>query len=242
MADSRDCEQCGTVFEPLREHERFCSASCRIAWNGTSSGQTREAALAWSAAAMADTARRLAGAGALDLPHALVLVSEAVWWVTIVDAATIRYHREAYDGVLAVLDPGARQAVEGTFAGLRFVRNQMGYRIDPASFIEPRPGPGGTGNAPVAAWTWKPVPAPPPGLVPPRSRPWVASRYQEYLAHVADRPAGEIIARAAAFLGQVHAAAAGTAGTDAQPAAGPAGTQQVAVRAPLRPVTLGRMG
>lgn len=68
------------------------------------------------------------------------------------------------------------QAVEGTFAGLRFVRNQMGYHVDPASFIEPLPGPGGTGTGPVAGWIWKPVPAPPTGQVSSRGSAWVASR------------------------------------------------------------------
>lgn len=213
MADARNCEQCGALFEPLREHERFCSASCRIAWNGRGAGSRRsgEAALAWSVAAVADSARRLADARALDLTHALALVSEAVWWVTIVDATMIRYHRQAYDRTLAVLDPAARRAVEETFAGLRFVRNQMGYRINPADFIEPQPGLSDTGNVPVASWTWKPVPAPPPGTVLPRSREWVASRHRAYLAQLAGRPVGEVTARAAAFLGQVHAIAVGAA-------------------------------
>lgn len=222
MADARTCEHCGTVFEPLREHERFCSAFCRTAWNAQRGGgrQGGQAALSWSVAAMADTTRRLAHAGALDLPDALELLREAVWFVTIVDATMIRYHREVYDRALTALDPAARQAVEGTFAGLRFVRNQMGYRIDPASFIGPRPGPGGTENAPVGAWIWKPVPAPEVGQVPPRSRVWVASRYQEYRARLAGRPAGDVIAQAAAFLGRVHADAAGTAHTHAQPVKG----------------------
>jgi hypothetical protein len=65
---------------PLREDERFRSAACRIAWNspGAASQQSEEAALAWSVAAMAGTAQRLAEAGALDLPDALALVSDAV--------------------------------------------------------------------------------------------------------------------------------------------------------------------
>ena len=59
----------------------------------------------------------------------------------------------------------------GTLAGLRFVRNQMGYRADPADFICPQPIPSGAGDAPVAAWTWNPVPGP----VPPRGRSWEIS-------------------------------------------------------------------
>ncbi len=38
-------------------------------------------------------ARRLGGSARdLDLPQALAVISEAVWWVTMVDATVIRYH------------------------------------------------------------------------------------------------------------------------------------------------------
>ena len=33
VTDSRNCEQCGVLFTPRREHARFCSARCRVAWN-----------------------------------------------------------------------------------------------------------------------------------------------------------------------------------------------------------------
>lgn len=195
------------MFKPLREHERFCSARCRLAWNGQDAdgGQAGDAALGWSVAAMADAARLLATAGSLDLPHALAVIGEAVWWVTIVDATMIRYHREPYDQALAALDPAARKAAEGTFAGLRFVRNQMGYHTDPADFVEPRAAPGGSGAAPVAAWTWKPVPAP-AGQTGKRGWAWVLDRHRQYQTHLSGRPVGEVIASAAAFLSQLHAA------------------------------------
>lgn len=53
MADGWDCEQCGTVFEPRREHERFCSARCRIAWNreNTSGQHNGDTPLGWSVTA-----------------------------------------------------------------------------------------------------------------------------------------------------------------------------------------------
>jgi hypothetical protein len=47
----------------------------------------------------------------------------------------------------AALDPAARRAVEGSFAGLRFIRGQLGYHADPATSSShppaaaPRPGP-----------------------------------------------------------------------------------------------------
>jgi hypothetical protein len=175
--------------------------------NQAGGSQTGETALGCSVTAMADTVQRLGSAGAMDLPQALAVISKAVWWVTIVDATMIRYHLRAYDHALAALDPAARRAAEGTFAGLRFVRNELGYRADPADFIQPQPGQGGAGDAPVAAWTWKPVPAPELGPVPGRGRGWEISRHQQYREHLADHPVGQTIGRVAAILTQVHAAA-----------------------------------
>lgn len=77
--------------------------------------QTGETALGCSVTAMAETVQRLSSAAAMDLPQALAVISEAVWWVTIVDATMIRYHHGAYDHALAALDPAARQAAEATF-------------------------------------------------------------------------------------------------------------------------------
>jgi hypothetical protein len=207
MTGARSCEQCGAAFEPRREHERFCSARCRLAWNGENAGSQQAAgtALSWSVSAMANAAQRLAGARAMDVPQALAVVSEAVWWVTIVDATMIRYHPGAYDRALARMDPAARRVTEGTFAGLRFVRNQMGYHADPAGFVQPQPA--GAVDAQVAAWTWKPVPAPDLGLVPPRGRAWEVSRYRQYRDQLAGRPVGESIGRAATFLIHLHEAA-----------------------------------
>jgi hypothetical protein len=118
-----------------------------------------------------------AGRGAgLDLPQALAVVSEAVWWVTMVDATVVRYQHDAYDRVLAGLDPAGRRRAEGTLGGLRFVRNWMGYHADPADFIAPQQAAGG-GDLPVAEWTWVAVPAPAAGPAP-RSREWEMSRYR----------------------------------------------------------------
>jgi len=168
--------------------------------------QPGEIALDCSVAAMADTLQRLGSAAAMDLPQALAVISEAVWWVTIVDATMIRYHPGAYDHALAALDPAARRAAEGTFAGLRFVRNEMGYRADPADFIQPQPGQGGAGDAPVAAWIWKPIPAPKLEPVPRPGTGWEISRHQQYRTYLADHPVGQTVGRVAALLTQVHAA------------------------------------
>ncbi len=156
---------------------------------------------------MAETVQRLSSAAAMDRPQAIAVISEAVWWVTIVDATMIRYHRGAYDHALAALDPAARQAAEATFAGLRFVRSQMFYRSDPADFIQPQPVQGGTEYAPVANWLWKRVPAPELEAVPQPGRGWEISRHQQYRTYLADHPVGQTIVPVVALLTHVHAAA-----------------------------------
>jgi hypothetical protein len=93
-----------------------------------------------------------------------------------------------------------RQLIEGTLAGLRFVRNQIGSEADLADFITPSvPGPG-AGRARVTGWAWMQLPAPTLRSLPPRARAWEMTRYHGYRAQLADRTTGETFGRAVAFL------------------------------------------
>ena len=196
MTDIRTCDQCGVPFAPRREHARFCSARCRARWNRHASGATADtSALDWSITAMRETIGRLGRAGGWDLADGFSVISEAVWRVTIVDAAMMRYHPETYTRVLARQDPSQRRITEQTFAGLRFVRNRMGYDTHPADLVQPLDSGG------VAAWTWKAVPEPALGALTPRGRAWELDRYQAYRAQLAGRPVGGTFAQATAFLG-----------------------------------------
>src|SRR5580698_9292808 len=133
MADMRQCEQCGVPFRPRREHARFCSGRCRIAWNRGNLGDTAlpgepaaaASALQWSVAAMNDLAQRLPLLADGGQSAALAVIGETGWQVTLVDATLVRYHPDAYDGALAASQPGERRLIEGTLGGLRFVRNRM---------------------------------------------------------------------------------------------------------------------
>jgi hypothetical protein len=202
MADVRNCDYCGTAFDPRREHERFCSPFCRRAWNSENTGgpQTGDAALGWSVTAMADAADRLAAARAMDVPHALAVISEAVWWVTIVDATLMRYHPEVYESVMGAQAPAERWLIEGTFAGLRFVRNRMGYYVDHADFIEPEGSRSGADDGCITTWTWRSLPEPALAPLPPRRQTWEMTRYRAYEAQLAGHSIGETFGRAAAFL------------------------------------------
>jgi len=90
-----------------------------------------------------------------------------------------------------------RRVIEGTFGGLRFVRNWMGYHLDHSDFVEPQGSPGA---GPIAAWTWRSLPEPVLATLPARGQEWEMTRYREYQARLAGQPIGETFARAAAFL------------------------------------------
>jgi hypothetical protein len=218
MADIRDCEQCGTSFVPRREHARFCSARCRAAWNREHVGDLKAgaSALVWSITAMSDTTDRLTRVRAADRPRAFTVISEAVWWVTMVDATLVRHHPDAYDGVLAGQSPTERQLVEETLAGLRFVRNQIGDEADLAEFIEPGESGHGTERGRITGWTWRSVPEPPLASLPPRGQAWETMRYRAYQARLAGHTMGETFGRAAEFLKLAAANAPAITGASVQ--------------------------
>lgn len=201
MAYTRDCEQCGGLFVPQREHARFCSTRCRLAWNRQNAGdrQIWDCALGWSAAAMREATSRLAMTGAAELGQGLALVSDAVWSLTIVDATLVRYHPGQYDGALATRGPTGRRLIEVTFAGLRFVRNRMGYHEDPADFIDATGDADRHGSA-VTAWMWKHLPEPALGSLRPNGRSWELSRYRAYQNQLAGRPIGDSLQLTTEFL------------------------------------------
>jgi hypothetical protein len=229
MAETRRCERCGKEFEPKREHARFCSARCRVAWNRENWNQinrvqqkwgsenwadeprgprnTGTSALRWSLTAMHDTTERLGRVRASDRAQAFAVIGEAVWWVTIVDATLFRYYPDDYDAALAGLPDQERQATEATFAGLRFVRNRMGYHADPADFIQPCTDESGRGDAPITEWTWRSLPVPAVATLPPRGQEWELSRYEAYQELLAGHGVGETFGRTTEFHNLVVAAA-----------------------------------
>src|ERR1035437_10086034 len=180
MADIRNCEQCGTSFAPRREHARFCSARCRVAWNrhNASDSPADTGPLDWSITAMRETTDRLMRSGGLDQVNGFAVISEAVWWVTMVDATLMRYQPDVYNGVLAGQHAAERRIVEDTFGGLRFVRNRMGYDTDHREVIPPLHQVSRTA----------------------RAREWEMTRHRAYQAQLAGDPIGETFSRATAFL------------------------------------------
>jgi hypothetical protein len=150
-------------------------------------------ALSWSVTAMNETVERLTQMGEPDRVQLLAVTGEAVWWVTIVDATLVRYHLRVYDHVMTGLGPVERRLVEGMLSGLRFVRNQLGHKVELAEFVEPSAGvsPG---------WRWRPVPQPRAAPFAQRSQVWEMRRYRDYAAHLAGEGVGDVFGRVAGFL------------------------------------------
>jgi acid phosphatase family membrane protein YuiD len=195
------------MFAPRREHARFCSPRCRVSWNRQRAGEpsayaTAADALDWSITAMRETTDRLQQAAGWDKPHALAAITEAVWWVTMVDATLVRYHAETYGRVLAAEDPAQRKVIEDTFAGLRFVRNRMGHKSEIEDFIQRhrQPGSQGAASGRIAAWTWRPVRKPALAALPPGGQEWEMTRYLAYRAQLADQTIGATFSRTVDFL------------------------------------------
>lgn len=193
MGDIRVCDHCGTAFEPRREHIRFCSPSCRIKWIREHSGDPAAPAnaLAWSIAAMTDATARLSQAGTSDVLRIAAAVSEAVWWVTIVDSSMVRYEGDVYDSVLDALPAEDGRRIEETLAGLRYVRNQVGINVDPVEFIRPAPGGG---------WTWNSLPEPCLESLSARGQDWEMARYRAYQSRLAGHDLVATFELTSAFL------------------------------------------
>ena len=203
MGEERSCEQCGAAFTPRREHARFCSARCRVAWNRAARSDhppAEASALQWSITAMRDITDRLPRVTELDRPRAFAVISEAVWWVTIVDGTLVRYHPEAYDRELRRRPQAEQTLIEETLAGLRFVRNEMGHDVDHVDFIRPRGPAPGKRPGHVRDWTWNEVAAPACTSLSPRGQEWELTRFEAYRSRLADHAVGQTFRLAADFL------------------------------------------
>jgi hypothetical protein len=197
---SRGCAQCGTVFAPRREHARFCSPACRVGWNRDhlTDAAAEERALEWSLTGMQDVIEQLDLDQPADGGAAFSTAAEAVWWTTMIDARLIRQYMDLYDSVLNTHVLAHQPMIEGTLAGLRFVRNQMSANPQ-RCFIGP---PAGLDNgvAVTAAWRWTHQPEPQLSGMPAHMRPWVMTRYQAYEQWLAGDSVGRVFQRTAGFL------------------------------------------
>jgi hypothetical protein len=167
-----------------------------MAWHDEHAGLAAApaAAIDWSVAAMTEAARRLSFPGPWDLARLADAVADAVWWVTLVDAALVRYHPQNYEATLTGRHTRRRET-EQTLEGLRYVRNQLGRSADPADLISLA----ATSDS-VTAWTWRPLPQPDLTGLGPRARRWELSRYRAYQARLAEHDITATLTWCAEFL------------------------------------------
>lgn len=164
--------------------------------------------LRWCITAMNETTGQLPAVRASDQVRAFTAVAEAVWRVTIVDATLLRHQPHAYDRVMAGQPPAERVLVEGTLAGLRFVRNRMGQDADCSDFIDPQTCRPGVTDYRVTDCRWRSLPEPVLAPLTPRGQAWELTRYQAYERQLAGQTIGETFGRAARFLNLTAAKAA----------------------------------
>jgi hypothetical protein len=152
---------------------------------------------------MSDAVARLPRVAGLDRPRAFAVISEAVWWVTIVDANLVRYHPDVYDRELASQPEAERLLIEETLAGLRFVRNQLGNDIYRGHFIQP--GAVSADSRRAQDWSWTALPEPSGESLSPRGLSWEMDRYRAYESRLAGRAVVATFSCAGAFLNVVAA-------------------------------------
>jgi hypothetical protein len=202
VVDTRNCAQCGAVFVPRREHARFCSSRCRVAWNGarTAAAELEVSALRWSVTAMSDATEVLSKLRIGDRARAFAAIGDAVWYVTMVAATLMRHHHCAYDTAMAEQTRPERRGIEEALAGLRFVRNRIAQKVDLAEFIEPGLPDSVAGTTPITKWTWKSVHEPELASLPSRTQQWEMTRFRAYQAQLAGQTIEESFKPTAAFL------------------------------------------
>jgi hypothetical protein len=172
-----------------------------VSWNRDhlTDAAAEERALEWSLTGMQDVVEQLALDRPADRAAAAGVIAEAVWWVTIIDARLIRQYMDIYDAVLAERPAAQHPMIEGTLAGLRFVRNQMGEDLEQAGFIK-APAATGDGEPVTAAWRWARLPEPDLSEQAAHVQSWELTRFQAYEQWLADMTVGRVFERAAGFL------------------------------------------
>jgi hypothetical protein len=134
-------------------------------------------------------------------------LSDAVWTVTMVDAALVRYHPATYDQALLDQSATERRLIEQSLAGLRFVRNRIAGRTAVADLIEPNERDVDEPSSAVIDWTWRPVVAPTATELQTEPWTWELARYEAYQTRLAGQAVGEVFERAEAFLHRTAAMA-----------------------------------
>jgi hypothetical protein len=187
---------------PRREHAQFCSRACRVAWNREQLGDVPvgSSVLEWAIGAMREATGKLARMRAWDRTRAFEAIIDAVWRVTMLDAALVRYYPSVYDDTLDHFSTAEQEVTEETLAGLRLVRNRVREPDDLAPFVESVTTDWGPSAGQVINGRWTAVPAPPPGSRSKSALAWEQARYRAYQNRLAGTAIGDTFERCTNFL------------------------------------------
>ena len=202
MVGERNCRQCSAAFVPRREHAQFCSRACRVAWNREQFGDVAvgSSVLEWAITAMGEATGRLTRLAAWDRTRAFEAITDAVWRVTMLDAALVRYCPTAYDDTLDRLGPADEVLTEETLAGLRLVRNRVREPDDLAPFVGSGTTDWGPFTGQITNRRWQPVPPRPSGSRSKSEPAWEQARYLAYQRRLAGTAIGDTFERCTSFL------------------------------------------
>jgi hypothetical protein len=202
MAGERSCRQCSAVFVPRREHAQFCSRPCRVAWNREQLGDVPvgPSVLEWAITAMREATARLGRMRVWDRTRAFEAINDAVWRVTMLDAALVRYHPDVYDDSLDRVSVADQVLIEETLAGLRLVRNRVDEPEGLARFIDSDAGDWAPVTGKLTGRRWQGVPARPSGARSKSALAWEQARYRAYQSRLAGTAIGDTFERCSAFL------------------------------------------
>ena len=156
--------------------------------------------LDWSIAALREASGRLTRPGAWDRTRAFEAINDAVWRVTMLDAALVRYHPDVYDDTLDRLGAADQLLIEETLAGLRLVRNRVGEPDDLARFVEAGTQDWGPVTGQITGRRWKAVPPRSAGSRSKSGQAWELARYRAYESRLAGTAIGDTFERCTAFL------------------------------------------
>lgn len=204
------------MFAPRREHAQFCSRACRVAWNREQLGDVIVgwSVLDWSIAAMREATERLTRQRAWDWTRAFEALNDAVWRVTMLDAALVRYRPSAYDDSLECLTAADQVSTEETLAGLRLVRNRVSEPNDLARFVDAGTTEWEPLTGQITTRRWNAVPAREPGSRSKSAQAWELARYRAYQNRLAGMSIGDTFERCTTFLLDTAARTMATTHTD----------------------------
>lgn len=164
---------------------------------------------------MYEATGRLTRMRAWDRTRAFEAIIDAVWRVTMLDAALVRYYPSTYDDTLERFSAADQALTEETLAGLRLVRNRVAEPDDLAPFVDSGTTEWGPLTGQITSRQWRAVPARPSGSRSKSALAWEQARYRAYESRLVGTAIGDTFERCTAFLLATATGAMEAAPTDA---------------------------